>query len=80
MSTIKCEGTVWNVWSVDGNIAYLKGKHIPLFVVSLLFLLIGLVYTGLVFSSQWLQRFSDKCCKSSIDPVVKLKPLIDAIM
>ena len=78
MSTIKCEGTVWNVWSVDGNITYLKGKHIPLFVVSLLFLLIGLVYTGLVFSSQWLQRFSDKCCKSSIDPVVKLKPLIDA--
>ena len=33
---------------------------------------------GLVFSSQWLQRYSGKCCKSTRDPVVRLKPLIDA--
>ena len=77
-TTIKCKEEQWNVWSVDGNIKYLSSKHIPLFVVSLIFLLIGLIYTGLVFSSQWLQRYSGKCCKSSIDPVVKLKPLIDA--
>ena len=77
--TIDCEGTaVWSVWSVDGNIGYLSGKHIPLFVVALLFLFIGLVYTGLVFSAQWLQRYSGKCCRSSRDPVVKLKPFIDA--
>ena len=31
-----------------------------------------------MFSSQWLQRYSGKCCKSTRDPVVKLKPLIDA--
>ena len=78
MTTVKCDDTIWNVWSVDGNIGYLEGKHIPLFVVSLLFLLIGLIYTVLVFSSQWLQRYSGKCCKSSMDPTVKLKPLIDA--
>ena len=77
--TVDCEGTaVWSVWSVDGNIGYLSGKHIPLFVVALLFLFIGLVYTGLVFSAQWLQRYSGKCCRSSRDPVVKLKPFIDA--
>ena len=77
--TIDCEGTaVWSVWSVDGNIGYLSGKHIPLFVVAVLFLFIGLVYTGLVFSAQWLQRYSGKCCRSYRDPVVKLKPFIDA--
>ena len=68
----------WNVWSVDGNIDYLGGKHVALFTVSLLFLVTGLVYTGLVFSSQWLQCYSGKCCKSTRDPVVRLKPLIDA--
>ena len=78
MATIKCEDKIWNVWSVDGNITYLNGKHIPLFVVSVLFLLTALVYTGLVFSSQWLQSYSGKYCKSSRDLVVKLKPLIDA--
>ena len=79
IDTIDCEGIVtWNVWSLDGNIGYLSSKHIPLFAVALLFLFAGLVYTGLVFSGQWLQRYSGKCCKSSRDPVVKLKPFIDA--
>ena len=44
----------------------------------MVFLVFGLIYTGLVFSSQWLQRYSGKCFKSSRDPVIKLKPLIDA--
>ena len=78
-ATIECEGDQqWSVWSFDGNIKYFHGKHIPLFLVALLFLLIGLVYTVLVFSAQWLQRYSGKCCKSSRDPVVKLKPFLDA--
>ena len=78
LATIKCEGDQWSVWSFDGNIKYFHGKHIPLFLVALLFLLIGLIYTVLVFSVQWLQRYSGKCCKSSRDPVVKLKPFLDA--
>ena len=78
MNTLQCGEYKWNVWNVDGNIPYLSGKHIALFTVSLLFLITGLVYTGLVFSSQWLQRYSGKCCKSTRDPVVRLKPLIDA--
>ena len=77
-STINCEGVKLKVWSVDGNIDYLSPKHIPLFVTAMFFLIVGLVYTGLVFTAQWLQRYSGKCCKSSRDPVVKLKPLIDA--
>ena len=67
-----------DVWSVDGNIDYLTGKHLPLVCVSLLCLFVGIIYTGLIFSSQWLQRYSSKCCRSSRDPVVKLKVFIDA--
>ena len=78
MNTLQCGEHKWSVLNVDGNINYLSGKHIALFTVSLLFLVIGLVYTGLVFSSQWLQRYSGKCCKSTRDPVVQFKPLIDA--
>uniref|UniRef100_A0A1X7TZ43 Right handed beta helix domain-containing protein n=1 Tax=Amphimedon queenslandica TaxID=400682 RepID=A0A1X7TZ43_AMPQE len=79
MSTkIKCSTYHWIVWNVDGNIGYLSPKHIPLFVAALIFLLLGIIYTVLVFSGQWLQRYSGKCCKSSRDPVVKLKPFIDA--
>ena len=78
MNTLQCGEYKWNVWNVDGNVRYLSGKHIVLVTVSLLFLITGLVYTGLVFCSQWLQRYSGKCCKSTRDPVVRLKPLIDA--
>ena len=78
LTNIKCSAYHWIVWSVDGNIGYLSAKHIPLFVVALIFLFIGIIYTILVFSGQWLQRYSGKCCNSSRDPVVKLKPFIDA--
>ena len=78
MNTLQCGEYKWRVWNVDGNIDYLGGKHAVLFAVSLFFLVTGLVYMGLVFSSQWLQRYSGKCCKSTRDPVVRLKPLIDA--
>ena len=78
MNTLQCGEYKWKVWNVDGNIDYLGGKHTALFSASLLVLVTGLVYTGLVFSSQWLQRYSGKCCKSTRDPVVRLKPLIDA--
>ena len=78
MNTLQCGEYKWNVWNIDGNVRYLSVKHTILFIVSLLFLVTGLVYTVLVFSSQWLQRYSGKCCKSTRDPVVRLKPFIDA--
>ena len=78
MNTLQCGEHKWNVWNTDGNIGYLTGKHIALFIVSMLFFVTGLVYTGMAFSSQWLQRYSGKFCKSTRDPVVRLKPLIDA--
>ena len=37
--------TVRKAWFYDGNVDYLKGKHIPLFIAALLLLLISLPYT-----------------------------------
>ena len=78
VTKIQCEHTTWNVWSVDGNIEYLHGKHIPLFVVSLVMFIIGFLYTGWIFSGQWLQRYTGKYCKSSLDPFIVWKPFLDA--
>ena len=77
-STVKCNGEyTHHVWSIDANIEYFGIKHSILFLMSVLLLIVGMTYTGLVFSSQWLQRLSCKiCCRT--DPVFKLKPLIDA--
>ena len=63
------------VWLLDGNVEYLEGKHIPLFVVALGFGLVTLPYVVVLFLIQWLQRGSSKCLCSW---VVRLKPLFDA--
>ena len=78
ITNIKCEGKEWSVWSVDANIYYFSYKHSFLFGVSVLFLLVGLLYGGMVFSAQWLQKCIGRYCKSSRDPMVKLKPLVDS--
>ena len=54
------DGTTKVIWLPDATIGYLNnGKHIALFLVALLILVIGLVYTVLVFSWQWLLRLPD---------------------
>ena len=63
------------VWSLDGNVEYLEGKHIPLFVVALGFGLVTLPYAVVLFLIQWLQKGSYNCLCSW---VVRLKPLFDA--
>ena len=65
------------VWLYDGNVDYLQGKHIPLFVTGLLLLLlISIPYTTVLLTIQWLQRFpgSWKICMC----IAKLHPLFDA--
>ena len=78
ISRIRCDGEEWSVWSVDANIQYFSSKHLFLFGVSVLFLLVGILYGGMVFSAQWLQKCTGRYCKSSHDPMVKLKPLVDS--
>ena len=64
------------VWLYDGNVDYLKGKHIPLFICSLFLLLfISLPYTVGTLCIQWLQKFSNL---KILFWVGKLLPLFDA--
>ena len=54
------DGTQEMVWLVDGNIRYLHGRHIPLFVFALAVLIIlFLPYTLLLLFGQWLQAKSE---------------------
>ena len=48
------DGSVKMVWLPDATIEYLSEKHIVLFLAAILILVIGLVYTALLFSWQWL--------------------------
>ena len=44
------------VWLPDGNVKFFQGKHIPLFLVALLIVIVGLPYTILLFLWQWIVR------------------------
>ena len=48
------DGSSEMVWLPDATAKYLSEKHIPLFIAAVLILLVGLVYTVLLFSWQWL--------------------------
>ena len=48
------------VWLPDGDMHYLTGKHIVLFVLSLGILLAGIAYTTLLFSWQWVLFYRHK--------------------
>ena len=64
------------LWLYDGNIDYLSGKHIPLFLVAMLvFLFLFLPYTLLLVFGQWLQALSHLRLFSWVN---RLKPFMDA--
>jgi len=66
------------VWLCDGNIRYFHGKHIALFLVALLTLLIFLLpYTLLLTVGQWLQANSNRRCFHWINKP-RIKPFLDA--
>ena len=48
------DGSNKMLWLSDATVDYLSGKHIPLFIAAALILLVGLVYTALLLSWQWL--------------------------
>ena len=77
-SKLKCGSYQWTVWSVDGNINYGTTKHLILVAFSVVVLVLSIIYSCLIFSTQWLQRYSHLCCRSTNDPVLKLLPFIDA--
>ena len=64
------------VWNYDGNLEYLSGQHLILFVLTLMFLTIFIIpYTLTLFAIQWLQPISHY---KALFWVNKLKPLFDA--
>ena len=66
------DGSTKSVWLYDGNLQYLKGRHIYLFMTSMFVLLcLSLPYTLILLSIQCLQRRS--CVL-----IGKLKPFLDA--
>ena len=54
------DGSHQTVWLPDASVEYLKGKHIVLFIIAILILLSGGIYTTLLFTWQWLLRHQDK--------------------
>ena len=69
------DNSVRKIWLYDGNIDYLKGKHIPLFIAALFLLLVSLPYTAILIFIQHLQHWSSY---RVLFWVKKLKPLFDA--
>ena len=54
------DGSKKVVWLPDASIEYFSGKHVPLFLIALLIVAIGLLYTVVLFSWQWLLQSSDR--------------------
>ena len=53
------DGTKEHLWLPDVTVKYLSGKHMPLFLVAVLILMVGLIYTALRFLWQWLLYLPD---------------------
>ena len=63
------------VWSFDGNIPYLGPKHIPLFIVAIICLLILLWFTFSLLMIQCLQKRSNIWCLRWVE---RLRPFFEA--
>ena len=50
------DGSTQIVWLTDAHIKYVQGKHIPLFLTAIAIVILGITYTVLLFSWQWLLR------------------------
>ena len=48
------------VWLRDGSVPYLEGAHIPLFIIAVIIVVLGLIYTSLLLFWQCLAKFSNK--------------------
>ena len=70
------DGFTKRVWLNDGNIDYLKGKHVPLFIAALLLLVcVSIPYTATLFCIQWLQKLSHRKLFSWVGNML---PIFDA--
>ena len=56
----KSQPVTVRVWQPDATVKYLQHKHIPLFLIGIAIVALGLMYTTLLFSWQWILSFPDK--------------------
>ena len=69
-------GHVERVWLYDGNVQYMRGRHLVLFIAALAVLIfLAVPYTLLIFFIQWLQRYTHY---TALRWVTRLKPIFDA--
>ena len=68
-------GTRTTIWLKDGNIHYLTGKHIPLFILGISLCLLSLFSTLALLFIQCLQRNSNLFCLTWVN---RLRPFFDA--
>ena len=72
-----CEDQILTVWFADGNIPYLSGCHLPLFIASMIVLLLFIFpYTLFLLASPFIEVYLTgyKCFRW----FAKLKPVLDA--
>ena len=69
------DGPETAVWLSDGNLNYLTGKHIPLFVLGVILCSLASVYTLILLFIQCLQKRSSICCLWWVE---RLRPFFEA--
>ena len=54
------DGSIKWVWLHDGTVEYVRGRHVALFIVALFILVIGIIYTSILFFWQWILHHQDR--------------------
>jgi hypothetical protein len=65
-------GTRVDVWLPDGNVEYYEGKHIIFVIVAFLIIFVGLLYTILLSSWQWIIRAPKWLCDIPIGNIIPI--------
>ena len=54
------DGSSEIVWLYDANVPYFTPSHIPRFITAIIIIILGFVYTVLIFFGQWIQRCGNR--------------------
>ena len=54
------DGSSEIVWLYDANVPYFSPSHIPRFITAIIIIILGSVYTVLIFFGQWIQRCENR--------------------
>ena len=69
------DGYKKTVWLIDGNVEFFQGRHIPLVLVTVVFILLSLPYTFILLTIQFLYKISHYRVMFWVQ---RLKPFFDA--